>query len=124
GLLQRTIYEDNRNGEARIELALYYEEQAKRVEEGSPEAELKREELFSKAKLYFEQAQMIPDSEMLARQRHGQMLVSRGKYDEALPLLRKVHEMKPNDRFEEYLRRVERAARRHNAKLEADRKNS
>lgn len=64
-----------------------------------------------KALFYYERAENIEKSEADARIRHAQLLVSQGKYSEALPLLRRAQELKPRDDIQKYLEQVERVAK-------------
>ena len=114
-ILQDIILKDNLNGEARIELAQLYERAAKEAEE-----ETKKAEYYSKAKMFFEQAMQIEDSAALAAQRCGQMYANRTDYVKAVPLLKKAYQLKPRDELDQYIKRVERAARRQEAKEAAD----
>jgi tetratricopeptide (TPR) repeat protein len=65
-----------------------------------------------KAIFYFERAEGIEKFEADARLRHAQILVKNGKYQEALPLLKRALEIKPRDDVQRYAEQVERAARR------------
>ena len=65
-----------------------------------------------KAIFFFERAEGIEKFEADARLRHAQLLVKARKYQEALPLLKRVLELKPRDDVQRYLEQVERAARR------------
>lgn len=69
---------------------------------------------LEKAIFYFERAEGIERSEADARLRHGQLLVKNGHYPEALPLLKRAHELKPRDDVQRYIEQVERAARMKN----------
>lgn len=64
-----------------------------------------------KAVFYYERAASIEKYEADARVRHAQLLVGKGKYDEALPLLRRAQMLKPRDDVQKYLEQVERAAK-------------
>ncbi len=64
-----------------------------------------------KAVFYFERAAAIERYEAQARIRHAQLLVQQGKYEEALPLLRRAQQIDPRDNVREYLEQVERAAK-------------
>lgn len=66
---------------------------------------------MEKAVFYFERAEGIEKHEAEARLRHGQLLVRNGKYQDALPLLKRAQEMKPRDDVQRYIEQVERAAR-------------
>lgn len=59
-----------------------------------------------------ERAAGIEKYEAEAKLRHGQILVKNGKYQEALPLLKRALELKPRDDVQRYVEQVERAARR------------
>ncbi|ETW97889.1 MAG: hypothetical protein ETSY1_21030 [Candidatus Entotheonella factor] len=43
--------------------------------------------------------------------RHAQLLVKNGKYEAALPLLRRAQQIKPRDNIQAYLEQVERVAK-------------
>lgn len=60
---------------------------------------------------YYERAAKIEKYEADAKVRHAQLLVANGKYNEALPLLRRAQTVKPRDNVQEYLEQVERVAR-------------
>ena len=110
-ILQDIIVKDNRNGDARIELAQLYERQAKAAEE-----ETKRAEHYARATLYFDQAMKIETSEALANLRYGQMLVGKSEFIKAVPYLKRSYQLRPKDEVDQYIKRVERAARREQAK--------
>jgi tetratricopeptide (TPR) repeat protein len=65
-----------------------------------------------KAVFYFERAEGLEKYEADARLRHAQILVKSGKYQEALPLLKRALELKPREDVQRYAEQVERAARR------------
>jgi tetratricopeptide (TPR) repeat protein len=64
-----------------------------------------------KAIFYYERAEKIEAFEADAKVRHAQLLVSDGKYDEALPLLKRAQLLKPRENIQEYLEQVERVAK-------------
>ncbi len=64
-----------------------------------------------KAVFYYERAASIETHEADAKVRHAQMLVKTGKYNEALPLLRRAQQLKPSDEVQKYLEQVEHFAR-------------
>lgn len=64
-----------------------------------------------KAIFYFERAQGIEKFEADAKLRHAQVLVRGGKYQEAVPLLKRALDLKPRDEVRRYAEQVERAAR-------------
>lgn len=64
-----------------------------------------------KAIFYFERAAAIEKYEADAKVRHAQLLVQKGKYNEALPLLRRAQQVKPRENIQEYLEQVERVAK-------------
>jgi tetratricopeptide (TPR) repeat protein len=70
-----------------------------------------RAEDFQKAAFYFERAASLERYEADAKVRHAQMLVQQGKYDEALPLLRRAQDLEPRDDVQKYLEQVERVAK-------------
>jgi tetratricopeptide (TPR) repeat protein len=65
-----------------------------------------------KACFLCERASGIESYEAEAKLRHGQILVKSGKYAEALPLLKRSHELKPREDVERYIEQVARAAKR------------
>jgi tetratricopeptide (TPR) repeat protein len=67
---------------------------------------------MEKAIFYFERAAALEAFEASAKLRHGQLLVKNGKYQEALPLLKRAYELKPREEVQRYTEQVERAARR------------
>jgi tetratricopeptide (TPR) repeat protein len=64
-----------------------------------------------RAIFYYERAENIEAFEINAKIRHAQVLVNMGRYSDAIPLLRRVQELKPNEDVARYLRQVERLAR-------------
>ena len=64
-----------------------------------------------RAVLFYERAAEIPDFEVQARTRHGQLLVSLGRFNDALPLLRRAQEIKPREDIARYIEQVDRVAR-------------
>jgi len=64
-----------------------------------------------KAVFYYERAASIESFEADAKIRHAQLLVGNGKYDEALPLLRRAQQLNPRDNIQKYLEQVERVAK-------------
>lgn len=64
-----------------------------------------------KAIFYFERAGSIEKHEADAKVRHAQLLVADGKYNEALPLLRRAQMIQPRENVQEYLDQVERISR-------------
>lgn len=93
--LSQIIERDALNGEALIELGNIYAAQ----------------DDLPKAINRFEQAEKIEAFERKALISHAQALVSNSDYQAALPLLRRALTMKPDNNLEDYLTRVERAAR-------------
>lgn len=67
---------------------------------------------MEKAIFYYERAANIEAFEADAKLRHAQLLVKVGKYQDALPLLKRAHELKPREDVQRYAEQVERAARR------------
>ncbi len=63
-----------------------------------------------RAIFYYERAASLEAFEADAKVRHGQLLVGQGKYDQALPLLRRAQMIEPRDNIQEYLEQVERVA--------------
>lgn len=66
---------------------------------------------FEKAVFYYERAESLEKHEAEAKVRHAQLLVQNGKYEEALPLLRRAQLIKPRENVQEYLEQVERVAK-------------
>lgn len=64
-----------------------------------------------KAVFYYERAASIESFEADAKIRHAQLLVGNGKYDEALPLLRRAQQLNPRENIQKYLEQVERVAK-------------
>lgn len=60
---------------------------------------------------YYERAASLEAFEADAKVRHAQLLVGLGKYDEALPLLRRAQQIKPRENIQRYLEQVERVAK-------------
>lgn len=64
-----------------------------------------------RAIFYYERAESIEAFEVNAKLRHAQVLVGLGRYTEAVPLLRRAQEVKPNEDVAQYLSQIERIAR-------------
>jgi tetratricopeptide (TPR) repeat protein len=64
-----------------------------------------------KAIFYFERAAGLEKHEADAKIRHAQLLVQKGKYEEAMPLLRRAQQINPRENIQQYLEQVERVAR-------------
>ena len=67
-----------------------------------------------KAIFFYERAEGLDRYEAEARLRHGQTLVRNGRYQDAIPLLKRALELKPREDVQRYLDQVERAARARN----------
>jgi tetratricopeptide (TPR) repeat protein len=93
--LQHIIERDALNGDALIELGTLY------AARGDLPRAINR----------FKQAEQIPDSTRAALIAHAQALVADTNYQAALPLLRRALELQPDIPLQDYLERVERAAR-------------
>ncbi|MBL8860486.1 MAG: tetratricopeptide repeat protein [Planctomycetes bacterium] len=63
-----------------------------------------------KAIFWFERAASLEAFEADAKVRHAQLLVGKGRYSEALPLLRRAQTIKPRENIQQYLEQVERVA--------------
>ncbi len=63
-----------------------------------------------KAIFYFERASSMEAFEADAKVRQAQLLVSKGRYGEALPLLRRAQTVQPRENVQQYLDQVERMA--------------
>jgi hypothetical protein len=64
-----------------------------------------------KAIFYYERAASLEAFEVNAQIRHAQVLVSMGRYADAVPLIRRAQEIKPRDDIARYLEQVERIAK-------------
>jgi tetratricopeptide (TPR) repeat protein len=64
-----------------------------------------------RAILYYERAESLEAFEVNAKMRHAQVLVGMARYSDAVPLLRRVQELKPRDEVAHYLEQVERLAK-------------
>ncbi|MCF7974948.1 MAG: tetratricopeptide repeat protein [Phycisphaerae bacterium] len=64
-----------------------------------------------KAVFYYERAASLEKYEADAKVRHAQLLVSQGKYAEAIGLLKRAQDLKPRDDVQKYLEQVERATK-------------
>lgn len=60
---------------------------------------------------YYERASGIEGSEAVAKLRHAQLLVSKGRYSDALPLIRRAQFLSLRDDVQKYLEQVERVAK-------------
>jgi tetratricopeptide (TPR) repeat protein len=69
---------------------------------------------LEKAIFMFERAAGIGQHEAEASLRHAQCLVRAGKYQQAIPLLKRTQEIRPRDDVARYLEQVERVARARN----------
>jgi len=64
-----------------------------------------------RAIFYYERAESIEAFEADARLKHAQVLVAESKFQDAVPLLKRVQELRPRDDVSRYLEQVERLAR-------------
>lgn len=64
-----------------------------------------------KAIFHYERAASIEKYEADAKVRHAQLLVTQGKYAEALPLLRSAQQLNPRENVQKYLEQVERVSK-------------
>jgi tetratricopeptide (TPR) repeat protein len=95
GILEELVALDPLDGEAMIHLGRHFGRQKK----------------YERAHAYFQRAAAIGDAyEAEAKLRDAQLLVSQGRYSEAVPLLRRSHDLEPSENLETYLRQVERLA--------------
>ncbi len=94
-LLERIVAEDPLDGETLISLGRHY----------ASVSELER------GVFYFERAAGIEKYEAEACLRHGQALARAGRFADALPLLKRSHDMTPRDSLQRYIEQVERVAR-------------
>lgn len=65
-----------------------------------------------KAIFYYERAAGIEKYEADAKVRHAQLLIGKGKYADALPLLRRAQLINPRENIQKYLEQVERIAKK------------
>ena len=70
-----------------------------------------RKEQPDRAIFWYERAGSIESFEANAKLRHAQILVGMKRYAEAIPLLRRVQEVRPREDVARYLEQVERASR-------------
>ncbi|HPA18646.1 MAG TPA: tetratricopeptide repeat protein [Verrucomicrobiae bacterium] len=94
-ILEGVIATDPMDGEALMLLGQHY---AKKKE-------------IEKAMLLFERAGGIESLEAEAKLRHAQLLVGQQRYADAIGLLKRAAELKPNDGLAKYIDQVERAAK-------------
>ncbi len=90
--LEQVVSLDPLDGDALIMLGQYYQ--------GRNENE--------KAIARYEQAASVPEHEHVAKVRHAQLLVSIGKYDQVVPLLKRALEVKQSDSVARFLEDIER----------------
>ena len=95
GVLEEIVKNNPLDGEALIMLGQHYTAQ------NQPD----------RAIFYYERAESIEAFEVNAKTRHAQVLVGMGRYAEAVPLLRRALDLKPNDEIAAYLKQVERIAK-------------
>ncbi len=69
-----------------------------------------RNEKPDKAIFYYERAQSLEDFEVIASIRHAQVLMSMERYADAIPLIQRAQDIKPNDDVARYLEQVQRIA--------------
>lgn len=65
-----------------------------------------------KAMFYFERAAGMESFEADAKLRHGELLVRKGDYAQALPLLRSAQALKPREHVQKFVDQIERAAQK------------
>jgi tetratricopeptide (TPR) repeat protein len=95
GVLEEIVKLDPLDGEALLLLGQLYAKQ------NQPD----------RAIFYYERAESLDAFEGNAKTRHAQVLAGMGRYAEAVPLLRRALEIKPNNDVEAYLKQVERIAK-------------
>jgi tetratricopeptide (TPR) repeat protein len=91
-VLEQILKEDPLDGDALLLLGQHY------AKSNQPE----------KAIFLFERAEGMEQFEADAKVRHAQVLVTAGKYDEAVPLLKRAQEIKARDSIARYLEQIER----------------
>jgi len=121
-LLKDIVKRDTLNGDALIELANHYADEAEnlrskieRQTKSSSEAEIEKLKneaaaMLSKAVTRYEQAAKIDGFERRAVVAHAQALVRAGDYSDAIPLIERALEIKKDANLSDYLERVQRAA--------------
>ncbi|MFO8014775.1 MAG: tetratricopeptide repeat protein [Phycisphaerae bacterium] len=92
-------------------LAEKAETAAAEAEKETEGAEARAAEGLAQAVFFFERAERLEKHEADALVRHAQLLVKDGKYNDALPLLRRAQQVKPRENVEEYLDQVKRIAK-------------
>lgn len=70
-----------------------------------------REGNTEKAIFYYERAAALEKFEADAKIRHAQLLVGKGRYADAIPLLKRALALQPRDNVQKYLEQVERVAK-------------
>lgn len=95
-VLHEIVDLDPLDGEALILLGKYYG----------------RTEKHDKAIFYYERAANLEKHESDAKVHHAQILVSLGKYEQALPLLRRAQSIKERENLRKYIEQVERIAKK------------
>lgn len=91
-ILEQIVTLDPLDGDALLLLGQYYQ----------------RKNENEKAAARFEQAASVPEFEHQAKVRHAQLLVGTGKYDQAIPLLKRAQEIKQSDSVGRFLEDLER----------------
>ncbi len=91
-VLEQILKEDPLDGDALLLLGQHY------AKSNQPE----------KAIFLFERAEGMEQFEADAKVRHAQVLVTSGKYEEAVPLLKRAQEIKARDSIARYLEQIER----------------
>jgi tetratricopeptide (TPR) repeat protein len=94
-ILEEIVAADPLDGDALMLLAEHH------ARDGDPD----------RAILYYERAGSLESFESLALVRQAQIQIGRGKYQEALPLLRRAQEIRPRDEIARYIEQIERLAR-------------
>lgn len=95
GVLERIVELDPLDGEALLLLGRWWREHGD----------------SQKALFYFERAAAIDRWEREGKLRQAELLVQLGRYSDAVPLLKRVLELRPREDLQRYLEQVERAAR-------------
>ncbi len=95
GVLEEIVKNNPLDGEALIMLGQHYAAQ------NQPDRSI----------FYYERAESMEAFEVNAKIRHAQVLVGMNRYAEAVPLLRRALDLKPNDEIAAYLKQVERISK-------------
>jgi len=103
---------DPSNGFAMIERGQYFERQARAINASDEDKKAEQTSLYGKARTQFKNAINKEETAYEGNKRYGQMLVRNRQFQEAIPFLETAQKLKPSDSFGQWLRQVQRAAKR------------